>query len=112
MYGSPTGGRNARIFGGDRPMNATLNRLRLVGLVTLALGFLAGSPPKALADHDLYPPGWNVATRPSAQIYEYNLGITDTGWHSTGQLPVPQPDQSARVIYQMVPGGHRYHRVQ
>jgi hypothetical protein len=105
-------GRNARIFGGDRPMNSALNRFRFVGPAMLALGLLIWSPPKALAGHDLYPPGWNVATPPSPQIYEYNVGITDTGWHSTGQLAVPQADQSARVIYQMVPGGHRYRAVQ
>ena len=95
-------------------MNSTLSRLRFLGLAPLALGFLVGSPAMALAGHDLYPPGWMVYTGPSPQIYEYNVGITNTGWHRTGQLPVPQPqpDQSARVIYQMVPGGLRYHRVE
>jgi len=92
-------------------MNSTLSRLRFQGLAALALGFLVGSPAMALAGHDLYPPGWAVQTAPSQQIYEYNVGITDTGWHRTGQLPVQQPDQSAQVIYQMVPGGHRYHRI-
>ena len=93
-------------------MNSTLSRLRFLGLAALALGFLVGSPAMALAGHDLYPPGWAVQTVPSPQIYEYNVGITDTGWHATGKQPVPQqPDQSARVIYQMVPGGQRYHRI-
>lgn len=93
-------------------MNATPNRLRYAGFAMLALDLLIGSPPTALAGHDVYPPGWNAATPPSPQIYEYNVGTTDTGWHSTGQLPVPQRDQGARVIYQMVPGGHRYHPMQ
>jgi hypothetical protein len=93
-------------------MNSILNRLRFVGLAALALGILVGSLPEASAGHDVYPPGWTVQTAPSPQIYEYNVGTTDTGWHPTGQLPVAQPDQSARVIYQMVPGGHRYHHMQ
>ena len=93
-------------------MNSTLSRLRFLGLAALALGFPVGSPETALAGHDLYPPGWAVQTAPAPQIYEYNVGTTDTDWHRTGQLPVPQPDQSARIIYQMVPGGHRYHRMQ
>jgi hypothetical protein len=105
-------GRNARIFGGDVQMNSTLSRLRFLGLAALALGFLVGSPATALAGHDVYPPGWTVQTVPSPQIYEYNVGTTDTGWHATGQLPAPQPGQSARVIYQMVPGGLRYHHMQ
>jgi hypothetical protein len=105
-------GRNARIFGGDVQMNSTLSRLRLLGLAALALGILVGSPAMALAGHDLYPPGWAVQTVPSPQIYEYNVGTTDTGWHATMQLPAPQPDHSARVIYQMVPGGLRYHQMQ
>jgi len=30
---------------------------------------------------------------------------------STGQVPAPTPPQNAQVIYQMVPGGLRYHRI-
>jgi hypothetical protein len=93
-------------------MNSTLSRLRFLGPAALALGFLVGSPAMALAGHDLYPPGWAVQTAPSPQIYEYNVGTTDTGWHATTQLPAPQPDHSAHVIYQMVPGGLRYHQMQ
>jgi len=93
-------------------MNSTLSRLRFLGLAALALGFLVGSPAMALAGHDLYPPGLAVQTVPSPQIYECNVGITDTGWHATKQLPEPQPDHSARVIYQMVPGGLRYYQMQ
>jgi hypothetical protein len=113
-------GRNARIFGGDVQMNSTLSRVRFLGLAALALGILVGSLPEAsvgreadrLAADDVYPPGRMVQTVPSLQIYEYNVGTTDTGWHATGQSPVPQPDQSARAIYQMVPGGLRYHRAE
>lgn len=84
------------------------------------LGMLLLAAPVARAEDGLkpspreqeYSPGATVATPPSPQIYEYNVGTTDMGWHATGQLPVPQRDQSARVIYQMVPGGHRYHRMQ
>ena len=120
MYGPLTGGRNARIFGGDRPMNATLNRLRLVGLATLALGFLAGSPPKALADHNVYPPGWNKpAQNVPAPLYDFRSGW---GWDdyqrywpdqtTRGSAPKSRSFDYGPTIYTMEPSGHRYHPMQ
>ena len=94
------------------------SRLAPAAAIALCVSILAGSGVRAedglkpSPREQEYPPGWAVATPPSPQIYEYNVGITDTDWHATGQLPVPQPTQSARVIYQMVPGGLRYHRVE
>ena len=78
---------------------AMLGMLLLAAPVALAEGGLKASPRE-----QGYSPGWTVQTVPSPQIYEYNVGTTDTGWHATGQLPLPQPEQSARVVYQMVPG--------
>jgi len=58
-----------------------------------------------------YPSGWNVKTMPAPQAYDYTVGTGSTNLKATGSAPPPAPDQSARVIYQMVPGGHRYHRI-
>jgi hypothetical protein len=51
-----------------------------------------------------YPPGWNVKSQPAPQAYDYEVG-------TTGQVPAPAATQNAQVIYQMVPGGLRYHRI-
>lgn len=99
--------QSARIL---RPASAAAIALSMLLLATPAV--FAEGGLKASPREQEYPPGSAVQTAPSPQIYEYNIGTTDTGWHPTGQLPVPQPDQSARVIYQMVPGGLRYHRVE
>jgi len=101
-------------------MAHSIRNLRLAPAATIALCLSLLAAPAVRAEDGLkpspreqeYPSGWNVATAPSPQIYEYNVGITDVGWHATGQLPVPQPTQNARVIYQMVPGGLRYHRTE
>ena len=101
-------------------MTRSVRSLRPASAAVIALGMTVLAASAALAEDGLkpspreqeYPSGWNVATAPSPQVYEYNVGITDVGWHATGQLPVPQPAQSAHVIYQMVPGGLRYHRTE
>jgi len=101
-------------------MTQSVRNLRPAAATATVLGMLLLATPAAIAEGGLkaspgeqeYPPAWTVQTAPSPQIYEYNVGISDTGWHSTGKLPVPQPDQSAHVIYQMVPGGLRYHRTE
>jgi hypothetical protein len=101
-------------------MTQSVRILHSAPAAAAVLGITLLTGPAALAEDGLkpsareqeYPPGWTVQTGPSPQIYEYNVGISDTGWHPTGQLPVPQPSQSARVIYQMVPGGLRYHRAE
>ena len=101
-------------------MIQSVRMVRPASAAATVLGLLLLAAPAALAEDGLkpspreqeYSPGWTVQTAPSPQIFEYNVGTSDTEWHATGQLPVPQPDQSARVIYQMVPGGLRYHRVE
>jgi hypothetical protein len=101
-------------------MAQSVRILRLAPAAAMALCMSVLAAPAVRAEDGLkpspreqeYPSGWAVKTAPSPQVYEYNVGITDMGWHPTGQLPVPQRDQSARVIYQMVPGGLRYHRVE
>jgi len=101
-------------------MTQSVRNLRPAPAAATVLSMLLLATPAALAEDGLkaspreqeYPPGRTVQTVPSPQIYEYNVGISDTGWHPTGQLPVPKSEQSALVIYQMVPGGLRYHRVE
>ena len=101
-------------------MPRSVRNLRSASATATVLGILLLVAPAVRAEDGLkpspreqeYPPNATVATPPSPQAYEYNVGITDMGWHATGQLPVPQRDQSARAIYQMVPGGLRYHRVE
>ena len=95
-----------------------ISRLAPAAAIALCVSILAVSGVRAedglkpSPREQEYPPGRTVQTVPAPQIYEYNVGISDTGWHPTGQLPVPKSEQSARVIYQMVPGGLRYHRTE
>jgi hypothetical protein len=104
----------------ETTMTQSVRNLRSAPAAATVLGMLLLATPAAFAEDGLkaspreqeYSPEATVQTAPSPQIYEYNVGITDMGWHATGQLPVPQQDQSAHVIYQMVPGGLRYHRMQ
>jgi len=99
-------------------MNSILNRLRFAGLATLALGFLAASSPPALADHDVYPPGWN---KPDPNVpkpmFDFRAGW---GWddyqrywpeQTTLGSPKSRPIEYGPTIYTMVPGGSRYHRM-
>jgi hypothetical protein len=83
----------------------------------IAMGISLLAAAVALADDafkpppDSYPANWNLKTAPTPQVYDYDVGTGSTALKATGQLPVPPP-QNARIIYQMVPGGLRYHRVE
>ena len=59
---------------------------------------------------DGYPPGWNVKSTPPPQAYDYKVGTGTMELAPTGRVAPPLP-QNAQVIYQMVPGGLRYHRI-
>jgi hypothetical protein len=104
----------------ETTMTQSVRNLRPAPAAATVLSMLLLATPAAFAEDGLkaspreqeYPLGRTVQTVPAPQIYEYNVGISDTGWHPTGQLPVPKSEQSARVIYQMVPGGLRYHRTE
>lgn len=82
-----------------------------VGTGTMALkptqpGNSAWSPPAP----DSYPAGWERTSTPAAQAYDYKVGTGTMELKATGQAP-PPATQNAQVIYEMVPGGHRYHRI-
>ena len=86
-----------------------------VAVVAAVLGMAAST---ARADDawkpdppDGYPPGWNVKSTPAPQAYDYKVGTGTMELAPTGQVTPPPPSQNAQVIYQMVPGGLRYHRI-
>ena len=100
-------------------MSVATRSLRQSCAAALIVGAFGLAIPAAFAEGGLkpsggeqeYPPGWNVATAPSPQIYEIDVGITALAYHATHAVPVPTPAENAQVIYEMVPGGHRYHRI-
>jgi hypothetical protein len=53
----------------------------------------------------------SVSRRPTPHVYDHKVGTGTMELRATGQVPAPARTQSAQVIYQMVPGGHRYHRI-
>jgi len=74
--------------------------------------------PAALADEawkppppEGYPSGWNRTTAPTPHAYDHKVGTGTMDLKATGQVPATPPTQNAQIIYQMVPGGHRYHRI-
>ena len=100
-------------------MSIATRSLRQSCAAALIVGAFVWAAPAAFAEGGLkpsapeqeYPPGWNVATAPSPQIYEMDVGTTALAYHATNAVPVPTPPENAQVIYEMVPGGHRYHRI-
>ena len=89
--------------------------MRATVVVGGTVGMLASA---ALADEgwkapppEGYPSGWNVKAVPTPQAYDYAVGTGSTNLRATGNAAPPAPDQNAHVIYQMVPGGLRYHRM-
>jgi hypothetical protein len=82
-----------------------------VALIVGTSGLVASAAFADTDSPDSYPPGWNVKSPPAGpQAYEWDYGLF-TGLRATGAVPAPTPPQNAQVIYQMVPGGHRYHRI-
>ena len=96
-----------------------LNRLSALGGAILALGVVAGAAPAALADHNVYPPGWNKpAPNAGAVMYDFRPGCwgdSNLYWpeQKSCREGVPsRPVANAPVVYGMMPGGHHYHKVQ
>ena len=99
-------------------MTVVTRRLRHLCGVATVVGIFGIAASAALADEawkapppDSYPSGWNVKSAPAPQAYDYELGTGGTELKATGQMPAPAVPQNAQVIYQMVPGGHRYHLI-
>jgi hypothetical protein len=87
-------------------------------VVAILAGILGMAASAAFADDswkpdppDGYPRGWNVKSTPAPQAYDYKVGTGTMELAPTGQVAPPAPPQNAQVIYQMVPGGLRYHRI-
>ena len=94
-------------------------RSSILGTSILALALLAASGAMASADHNLYPPGWNKPDPNVPQsMFEFRPGW---GWNDSqrywpdqntrGMSAASRPNTEAPVIFGMVPGGHRYHRL-
>jgi hypothetical protein len=96
-----------------------LNRLSTAGAALLALSVLTVAAPPALADHNLYPPGWNLPPDPNLPkpMFDFRAGW---GWDDyqrywpdqteRGASPKSRPFQPGPTFYTMTPGGHRYHQ--
>jgi hypothetical protein len=90
----------------------------ILGAGFLALAVLAATGATASADHNLYPPGWNKPDPNAPQsLFEFRPGW---GWNDSQRYwpdqnsrgtPPSRPITDAPVIFGMVPGGHRYHRL-
>ena len=94
-----------------------MKRLSYTCATAMVAGTLVLSASAAFADQtwtppppDSYPSGWNVRATPGPQAYDYKVGTGTMELGPTGKMPPPQT-QNAQVIYQMVPGGLRYHRI-
>jgi hypothetical protein len=92
-----------------------LRHARALVVIGGTIGMIA---PAALADEawkppppEGYPSGWNRTTAPTPHAYDHKVGTGTMDLKATGQVPATPPTQNAQIIYQMVPGGHRYHRI-
>lgn len=89
-----------------------------LGATILALGVLTAAAPRASADHNVYPPGWNKPDpNVPKSLFEFRPGW---GWNdsqrywpdqNTRATPASRPITDAPAIFGMVPGGQRYHRL-
>jgi hypothetical protein len=96
-------------------LEKTLRHARALVVIGGTIGMIA---PAALADEawkppppEGYPSGWNRTTAPTPHAYDHKVGTGTMDPKATGQVPATPPTQNAQIIYQMVPGGHRYHRI-
>lgn len=96
-------------------LEKTLRHARALVVIGGTIGMIA---PAALADEawkppppEGYPSGWNRTTAPTPHAYDHKVGTGTMDLKATGQVPATPPTQNAQIIYQMVPGGHRYHRI-
>jgi len=99
-------------------MTNVMKRLRHTCAVAIVAGTFGIAASAALTHEawkapppESYPPGWNVKSQPAPQAYDYEVGTDTMNLKATGQVPAPAATQNAQVIYQMVPGGLRYHRI-
>jgi hypothetical protein len=92
----------------------------LLGLGVLALGVLTATTLSALAEHNVYPPGWNKPDpNVPTPLFDFRSGW---GWDdyqrywpdqtTRGASPKSRPIETGPIIYSMTPGGHRYHQAQ
>jgi hypothetical protein len=98
-------------------MSVVERTLRQTCAVALVAGTFGIAASAALADQawtppapDSYPTGWDVKSTPEPQAYDYKVGTGTMELKATGRVP-PPTTQNAQVIYEMVPGGLRYHRI-
>ena len=99
-------------------MNVLEKTLRRACAVVVVGGMIGMIAPAALADEawkppppEGYPSGGNRTTAPTPHVYDHKVGTGTMELKATGQVTAPPPTQNAQIIYQMVPGGHRYHRI-
>ena len=97
-----------------------ISKVSKLGGTILALGVLATATPTALADHDVYPPGWNKEPDPNVPqpMFDFRSGW---GWDDYQRYwpdqalrtsPKSRPLSDVPVIHGMTPEGHRFHEAQ
>jgi hypothetical protein len=84
----------------------------------LAVGIITALAPMASAEHNVYPPGWDTPQNVPKPMYDFR---SDKGWNDAqrywpgevtrGSSVNSHPMTSGPTVYEMVPGGSRYHRV-
>jgi len=96
-------------------LEKTRRHARAIVVIGGTIGMIASA---ALADEawkppppEGYPSGWNRTTAPTPHAYDHKVGTGTMDLKAPGQVPATPPTQNAQIIYQMVPGGHRYHRI-
>lgn len=91
-------------------MTSSSRFLASVRVAALALSVLTAAAPLAVA-RPAYPAGWDTNETVPATTYQFVSG--GDRLHEAANAPVQaaQTSPSDREIYQMVPGGSRYHRV-
>lgn len=96
-------------------LEKTRRHARAIVVISGTIGMIASA---ALADEawkppppEGYPSGWNRTTAPTPHAYDHKVGTGTMDLKAPGQVPATPPTHNAQIIYQMVPGGHRYHRI-
>ena len=93
-----------------KSLSPVLAALLLAGTLGMAASAARADDTWKPDPPDSYPPGWNVKSTPAPQAYDYKVGTGTMELAPTGKAE-PPTTQNAQVIYQMVPGGLRYHRI-
>ncbi len=87
-------------------LEKTLRHARALVVIGGTIGMIAPITTRARAWRRVFS-----TTAPTPHAYDHKVGTGTMDLKATGQVPATPPTQNAQIIYQMVPGGHRYHRI-